>query len=488
MSAEAPALLAVTRVLEERGIAIEPALSIATARGTESVFLGVGTLSDRIHLLVPSSAEALAIVGPGAALPPRSMLLVSAHRSESISAGVVIGGSTSAKQAVDEVGPPPACQLWLPIIESLAGASGAVIKNRTRHLGEERGTITVTYPQRNSSEETVFDAMLAAVANRLGVPAMWRRVYQEAGAGAAEVGVTTECTAGGPLARMALRFGYASWDRAIDLAKALVDADRARVAAVRMGALAGGLEVETLRGVDAVIDASALDLIVWLRLPPLGKRTSGRACGTASLDLEPLRQALESAESREKILHSYDAPALFLRRAGAFFRPFYDEIDYTDWNGAIVGRGPGSILRDAIPPDPTLPYEELAQLLGLGAFARELVARHPSTPPEVLAKLAGDDEMDVQSAVLERCDKGKDAEVRLAGSRFSGIRESLARQPGLAPEAIEVLARDTKAEVRSYLLERDDLTPTAVAIIETDPREWMRARVKAWLKARGHRE
>jgi leucine rich repeat (LRR) protein len=484
VSAEAPHLLRFTRVLEERGIAIEPALSIATACPTESVFLGVGTLTDCIQLLVPSRAEALKIVAPGAALPTRSMLLVSAHRAAPLGAGAVIGGPTTAPQAVDEVGPPAARPLWLPIIESLASLAGSAIKNRTRYLTEERGTVTVMFPQRGGAEEAAFGAALAAVANRLGVPATWRRVYDEAGAGI-EVGVTTECTASGPLARMALRFGYASWDRAIDLAKALVDVDRARDAAVRMGTLAGGLEIETLRGVDAVIDASAPDLVVWLRLPPFGERTGKRAAEAPKLDLERVSRALHSGEIREKELDSYDAPALFLRRAGAFFRPRYDEIDYTDWNGAIVGSGPGSILRDAIPPDPELRYEDLAPLLDLGQFARELVARHPSTPPEVLARLAGDDEIDVQNAVLERSDKGKDAEVRLAASRFVGIRDSLARKPGLAPEAIEVLAKDTTAEVRSYLLQRDDLTPAALATLETDPREWMRARVKAWRKARG---
>ena len=470
-------------MLEERGIALEPALSILTTVGIENVFLGIGTLSDRIQLLVPSRAEVLAIVSPGASLPSRTMLLVSAHRAEPVRAAAVIGGPATAREAVDEVGPPPARRVWLSIIESLVGVSGAAIKNRTRHLSEEGGAITVNYAQRSDVEETPFRAMLTAVANRLRVPEAWQRVYDEAGARAAEFSVTTDCRARGLLTRMTLRFGYASWDRAIDLAKAMVDADRARSAAVRMGTLAGVLDVETLRGVDALIDEYEPDLVVWLQLRPPGARTQGPAA-VERLDFERLRLPLEDYESREKILDSYDALALFARRAGAFFRPRYDEIDYTDWNGAIVGRGPGSIVREAIPPDLELPYEELAPLLGLGLFARQLVARHPSTPPDVLAKLAGDEELNVQEAVLERKDRGKEAEMRLAASRFPSIRESLARDPGLAPEAIDVLAQDTKAEVRSYLLERDDLTPAAIAALEADPREWMRGRVKAWLKAR----
>ena len=471
-------------MLEERGIALEPALSVVTAVGIENVFLGVGSLSDRIHLLVPSRAEVLAIVSPGAVLPSRSMLLVSANRAESLRAAAVIGGPTTAREAVDEVGPPAARRTWLSIIESLVGVSGAGIKNRTRYLTEERGTITVSYAQRTDVEEAPFRATLTAAANRLRVPEAWQRVYDEAGASAAEFSVTTECASSGLLTRMALRFGYASWDRAIDLAKAMVDADRARSAAVRMGTLAGVLDVQTLRGVDAMIDAYEPDLVVWMQLRPSQARTQ-RPPAAEKLDFERLRQPLEDYAAREKLLDSYDALAIFTRRAGAFFRPRYDEIDYTDWNGAIVGSGPGSIVRDAIPPDPELPYEELAPLLDLGPFARQLVARHPSTPSDVLAKLAGDEELNVQEAVLERSDRGKNTEMRLAASRFPAIRESLARDPGLAPEAIEILALDTKAEVRSYLLERDDLTAAAIAMLETDEREWMRKRVAAWRKAKG---
>jgi hypothetical protein len=424
------------------------------------------------------------MVAPGAILPQRSMLLVSVHRDEPLAAGAVIGGPTTAKQAVDEVGPAAARQTWLPIIESLAGMSGAAIRNRTRYLGEERGTITIMYPAALTPTRCSSALSLRRWRTACGFRRRGGASTTRPGPGA-DFSFTTECTATGPLARMALRFGNASWDRAIDLANALAGVDRARDAAVRMGTLASGLEVETLRGVEAVIDATASDLIVWLKLQRLAKPAPRRDSGAAGLDIERLRRALEDYEFRETLLDSGDPLVPFLRRIGAYFRPHYDEIDYTDWNGAIVGRGPGSILRDAIPPSGDLPYEELAPLLGLGAFARQVVARHPSTPPEVLATLAGDDEMDVQDAVLERGDKGKDAEVRLAASRFPGIRESLAREPSLTPDALEILARDTKAEVRSYLLERDDLTPAAIATIETDPREWMRAQVKAWLKKRG---
>lgn len=265
MSTDGPYLVRMTRVLEERGIAVEPVLSIVSAVGADNVFLGVGTLSDRVQLLVPSHRDALAIVAPSATLPERSMLLVAVRAGEAVTAAAVLGGATTSQQAVDEVGPEPARAAWLPVIDSLVGLSGGVIRNRTRYLGDERGTITVMYPPRSGASEALFGAEVGSVAERIGAPPIWRKVYEEAGRGA-DVGVTTECTRTGPLPRIALRFGTATWDRAIDLAKALVDANSARDAAVRMGMLAGGLEVDTLRGVETVVDATAPDVVVWLKL------------------------------------------------------------------------------------------------------------------------------------------------------------------------------------------------------------------------------
>jgi hypothetical protein len=81
-----------------------------------------------------------------------------------------------------------------------------------------------------------------------------------------DVSITTECTTQGPAANVGLRFGATTWDRAIDLAKALVTVDAARDAAVRMGMVASALEVDALKGVEAIVDAKAPDLVVWLKL------------------------------------------------------------------------------------------------------------------------------------------------------------------------------------------------------------------------------
>ncbi len=252
------------RVLDERGIATEPLVAVAQAVGLANVFLGVGTLSGRVQMLVPADADAIAIVAPGVALPERSMLLVSGREGEPVTVGIVIGGPTLARAAVDEVGPEATRLEWLSVIESLVGTNG-VIKNRTRYVGAQRGTITISFLQRSAAGHATLGAELTNVASRLGMPGDWRRAFDDGGAGS-DVSVTTECTAAGLVPRIALRFGPADFDRAIDLAKASVDEDLARNAAVRMGMLAGGLGVEGARGVEAVFDQGGTDLVVWLKL------------------------------------------------------------------------------------------------------------------------------------------------------------------------------------------------------------------------------
>jgi hypothetical protein len=104
------------------------------------------------------------------------------------------------------------------------------------------------------------------------------------------------------------------------------------------------------------------------------------AAPARALDDPRLQLALDSLEFRETLADSNDALGRFLRAAGAFAHSWYEEIDFTDWNGALVGRGNGALIRAGIPPSPDLPYSELAPLLEMGNAAREIVARHPSTP------------------------------------------------------------------------------------------------------------
>ncbi len=262
MTTEGPHLVRLTRILEERSIPVEPVLRVATAVGTANVFLGIGTVTDSVHLLVPSNAEALAAVAPSATLPAGAMVVVSARR-EQLSAAAMIVGAATARDAVDDVGPAAVRARWLPIVEAMKAGS---IRNRLRYLTEERGSVTIMIPPRSGEGEAAFMGQLADVAKRVGAPASWSALYTEAGAGM-DLGVTTECTTAGPRPRLTLRFGPTSWDRAIDLVK-IAAPTAATFAAMQMGMLAGQLEIEGVRSVDAVLDRDEPDLVVWAKLRP----------------------------------------------------------------------------------------------------------------------------------------------------------------------------------------------------------------------------
>lgn len=181
-----------------------------------------------------------------------------------------------------------------------------------------------------------------------------------------------------------------------------------------------------------------------------------------------LRTALHDWRAREAVVSKYTPLSIFLRRVGAYFRPAYDEVDYTDWNGAVVGRGAGSISRDAIPPDPALPFSELEPLLALGDFARELVARHPSTPTRVLVELAGDPREDVQRGVAERVGKDGAIQRRLVDSRFRGMRYRMAGDPELEHELLLELTRDADPSIRSRAFENPQMSAELLATLARD--------------------
>lgn len=252
----------ITRVLEERAIPVQRPLLVVRAVGAVNVYLGVSTLTERVQLLVPFHRDALTAIGLAASTASGTRLSVSAYH-EQLTAAAMISGAVSRRDAVEDVGPPTGREAWLALVETL---SGGAIGNRMRYLTEERGAITIMYPPRSGESEAAFVGNLAAVANQLGISDSWRALYAEAGEGRADIGVTTECTSAGPAARLALRFGQTGFDRAIDLVKTMGNIDQARDAAVRMGMLAGTLEVETLRSVEAVFDREELDLICWIKL------------------------------------------------------------------------------------------------------------------------------------------------------------------------------------------------------------------------------
>lgn len=158
-----------------------------------------------------------------------------------------------------------------------------------------------------------------------------------------------------------------------------------------------------------------------------------RAAGVRSEALELQRAFADDDETREALVSASTPLAVFLRRAGAFVDPVYEEVQYTDWNGANVGSGSGELIRAGIPLDPALPWDELARLLELSTFARVLVARHPATPTEALLLLAEDSDWSVQRAVLHRPANDPTVVDRLRHSHHDVIRALLA--PPVSREA-----------------------------------------------------
>ena len=261
MSSDSLYLDRLAGVLAERAIPAETVVAIAEAVGTAKVYLAIGTFTDSVQLIVPAQADAVARVAPGTAMPERSMLLVYARGSE-LRGGAIIGGQTTVEQAVADVAPEAYRAAWR---ELLTGMTSGSVRNRTRYLTREGGTVTLSCPERTGDAEATFVRELGVLGAQLGAAADWRAVYAAAGAGA-DVGVTTECTPAGFSARIALRFGPTRWDRAIDLAQAMGNADRARDAAVRMGTLAGQFATDDILGVETVHDQREPDVVVWMKL------------------------------------------------------------------------------------------------------------------------------------------------------------------------------------------------------------------------------
>ena len=160
----------------------------------------------------------------------------------------------------------------------------------------------------------------------------------------------------------------------------------------------------------------------------------------------------------------------FLERAGAYAYDHHETIDYNDWNGAVVGSGPGSVIRSAVPLDRSMPFGELQVLLTKGARARVLVARHPSTPVANLFELAEDDDAEVQRALLTNMNCDESLLERLSRSRLLQVRTALASHPRLTAALIEVLLADPMPEVGMRVMWRKELdSPTLARILKRYP-------------------
>lgn len=176
-----------------------------------------------------------------------------------------------------------------------------------------------------------------------------------------------------------------------------------------------------------------------------------------------LDRALSDFAYRESVAGRHDPVVRLLERAGAYAYDHHETTDYNDWNGAVVGSGPGSVIRQAVPLDASLPFGELQVLLSRGVKGRALVARHPSTPVATLRELAEDDDSAVQGAVLANVNCDEALLERLSRSRFLQVRSALAGHPRLTAALVEVLLADPQVGTR--VMWREDLDAATLARI-----------------------
>lgn len=208
-------------------------------------------------------------------------------------------------------------------------------------------------------------------------------------------------------------------------------------------------------------------------------RSSAPSCGralehhlggyeeTVAVDLD---RALTELEYRESVVGLADPLVTFLRRVGAYAYDHHETIDFTDWNGAIVGRGAGPVSRSAIPLDPTLAFSEFELLLTKGVFSRAVVGRHPSTPAATLLALTEDEHLEVQEAVVSNPRCSEDVVERLCRSRFRDVRRSAAVHPRLTSRLFEALLERSDSELRESLAWRNDLDASTLArILDKEP-------------------
>jgi hypothetical protein len=111
----------------------------------------------------------------------------------------------------------------------------------------------------------------------------------------------------------------------------------------------------------------------------LGTRPTYRPGLRGQTPEDKLHEALILASQRgdRRCVVGSFAPLLY--RAGAFnyeFETVDGVLEHLDWSKGEPA--PNIVRHPAVPPDPTLPWEELRKLTYHGAFAEALIAAHPS--------------------------------------------------------------------------------------------------------------
>jgi hypothetical protein len=274
MSDEAPHLLRLTRLLEQRGAPVLPVLGAVTVAGTSTVYLAISTRTRRVDLLIPFHPEALAAIAPGVTvpvLPPRAMLRISVE-GDRLGAALLIAGAPTPRVAVDELAAPGVRDAWFAIVDAMPALGQGAINGRTRFLTDERRAIAVNYPERAPDAEARLVDGIDALAARVGLTeaqrTLWRSLHATFGSQTG-VAVTTQCTPTGLAAYLGCLYASTAWDHAVTLTTMIVDAATARAVAADLGSVAGTLEAEELRGIELVFGADPLpDVVVWVVLRP----------------------------------------------------------------------------------------------------------------------------------------------------------------------------------------------------------------------------
>ncbi|MCX5744265.1 MAG: hypothetical protein NT062_17385 [Proteobacteria bacterium] len=274
MSDEAPHLLRLTRLLEQRQAPVLPVLSAVTVSGTSAVYLAISTRTRRVDLLIPFHPDALAAVAPQIptpAIPARAMLRISID-GDRLGAALQIAGAPTARAAVDELAEPGMRDMWFAIVDAMPALGQGVINGRTRFLTDERSAIAVSYPGRDPDAEAHLVAGLDALAAQLGLSepqrTLWKALHASFGSQTG-VAITTQCTPAGLAPYLGCLYAATAWDQAVTLTTMIVDTAAARAVAADLGTLAGTLEADELRGIEVVFGAEPLpDVVVWVVLRP----------------------------------------------------------------------------------------------------------------------------------------------------------------------------------------------------------------------------
>jgi hypothetical protein len=260
-------LLRLSRVLEERGVPLMPALQAVELSGKPVAFVAFSALHPRAYLLFPYSADLLEAVAPGASagtLPARPMVKVYID-GDQIDVSLVAVGDVPPSEAV-EVAPPGSRAAWLDIVTEMPALATGRVTSRMRYLTQERATIGIFYDRRTPDVDARLMTGIDQLAGRLGVPPEHRELWEKAhlAMGGGPVTVTTACTTDGPAPELTFLYREADWDQAVDLCKYVTSPEVARGGAAVLGSIAGTLELEKTEGTELVFAAGSPDVVVWL--------------------------------------------------------------------------------------------------------------------------------------------------------------------------------------------------------------------------------